>query len=89
MEASDLKDMQMGVQPLDAILNQHELKHADLVEVSTEQLTHKMVAKGRKGRRLSLKIQMKIVHALNAALALRVPGRTYAARELFNYKGKE
>ncbi len=46
--------MEMGTQPLDALMEQLGLKNSDLVEHSTEQLTFKMIAKGRKGRRLSL-----------------------------------
>ena len=58
----------------------HKLKPHDLVAVSTEQLTHKMVARAVKGRRLTANTMGKIVKALNAAA-----GKTYTAKELFNY----
>ena len=70
-----------GIQPLDGVLTRLGLKNADLVHVSTEQLTHKMVAKGRKGRRISMKIKMKIVKALNLAS----PEEKFTPKALFNY----
>lgn len=76
--------MEMGVQPLDRILNELGLKNCDLVEHSTEQLTHKMVAKGRKGRRLTLNAQLKILNALNGCHK----DKRHSLEDLFTYKGK-
>ena len=76
--------MDVGVQPLDEILGRLQIKNSDLVAHSAEQLTHKMVAKGRKGRRLTLNAQMKILKALRALL----PEKEFALRDLFNYEGK-
>ena len=73
--------MENGVQPLDALLAELNLKNSDLVEASSEQLTHRMVAKGRKGRRLTLHIQTKILRALNQAQT----GKKYVLQDLFNY----
>ena len=73
--------MEKGVQPLDKILTQNGLQNSDLVEKSPDQLTHKMVAKGRKGRRLTLNAQHKILRALNAC-GLE---KKYNLSELFNY----
>jgi hypothetical protein len=56
------------------------LKPHDLVTASSEQLTHKMVARACKGRRLTPNAQSKILRAVNAAT-----GKGYAVRDLFNY----
>jgi len=61
------KVLKLGVQPLDAIMEEQGLKNHDLVAASMEGLTHKQVQKGRKGRRLTRNIQDKIVLALSAA----------------------
>ncbi len=54
----------MEAPPLDALMARLELSNADLVRASTEQLTFKMVQKGRKGRKLTLNVQHKILSAL-------------------------
>ncbi len=77
------EDMEKGVQPLDMILTELELKNSALVEASCDQLTFKMVAKGRKGRRLTLNAQMKILTALNACQSQK----KFALTNLFNYQG--
>ncbi len=74
----DLK-RNLGEQPIARILSELGLKPHDLVAASTEQITHKMVARARKGRRLTPHVQRKILDALNAAT-----GRTYALQDLFN-----
>ncbi len=51
-------------QPLDTLMTQLGITNADLVNASTEQLSFKMVQKGRKGRRLTPNIQDKILTAL-------------------------
>ena len=76
-------DMEAGVQPLDAVLIQLNLKSHDLVAASAEHLTHKEVQKGRRGRRLTANLQGKIVRALSA-----VAGRPFATKELFTYEGR-
>ena len=63
MEDSLTRDL--GPQPLDAILDEIGLSNHQLVALSTEQLTHKQVQKARKGRRISVNIQRKILKALN------------------------
>ena len=78
-----MAEMDMGTQPLDAIMTQLGLSNDDLAHASTEQLTHKMVQKGRKGRRLTLNAQLKIKRALNTAK----PGENSTLEKLFNYKG--
>lgn len=64
MEDSLIRDL--GLQPLDAILDEIGLNNHQLVALSTEQLTHKQVQKARKGKRISVNIQRKILRALNA-----------------------
>jgi len=71
----------LGTQPLDAVLTRLELSNSDLVSVSTEQLTHKMVQKGRKGRRLTPNVQHKILNALNTLK----PEAHFTMKDLFNY----
>ncbi len=73
--------MDAGPQPLDTVLHTLGLKNSDLVKASREQLTHKVVAKGRKGRRLTLNAQWKICNALNACQSKK----TYRLTDLFNY----
>ncbi|MHC4779978.1 MAG: hypothetical protein ACYTFG_15510, partial [Planctomycetota bacterium] len=54
----------LGEQPIAGIMTSLGLKPADLVAVSTEQITHKMVARACKGRRLTPHVQSKICRAL-------------------------
>jgi len=61
-------ERELGVQPLDAVLLKHGLANHDVVDASVEQLTHKMVGKGRRGRRLTPNIKNKISRAVNSAL---------------------
>ena len=70
----------LGPQPLAQIMDEHKLKAHDLVAASTEQITHKMVARACKGRRLTPNVQAKIQNALNAAT-----GNQYQRQDLFNY----
>ncbi|MHC4887774.1 MAG: hypothetical protein ACYTGH_22060 [Planctomycetota bacterium] len=75
----------MDPQPLDRILTELGLTNHDLVDASTEQLTHKQVMKGRRGRPLTRNLQGKIERALNAASAGE---QTYTVEELFTYRGR-
>ena len=78
------KPLEYGLQPLDALMNKLNLQNHDLVETSCEQITHKMIRKGRSGRRLSRKVQIKILNALNACQTQKV----YTLEDIFNYDGK-
>ncbi len=71
----------LGEQPIARLLAELALKPSDLVTASTEQITHKMVARACKGRRLTPNVQAKVCRALNAA-----SGRSYALADLFNYR---
>ncbi|HAH19721.1 MAG: hypothetical protein A2Y00_04355 [Omnitrophica WOR_2 bacterium GWF2_43_52] len=70
----------LGPQPVAKLIAEHGLKPNSLVSSSTEQLTHKMVSRAVRGRRLTPNIQRKVLNALNKAA-----GRQYRLKDLFNY----
>ncbi len=76
-----IKQNELGVQPLDQLMIKIGLTNHDLVSASIQQLTHKMVAKARRGRRLTVNVQGKILAALNI---LR-PEDQFNLKEIFNY----
>lgn len=81
----DREDMDAGTQPLDALMMQLGISNHDVVAAADPNtLTHKVVAKGRRGRRLTLRAQDRIVAALNAT----AEGRAYRRDECFNYRGR-
>ncbi|HNR94108.1 MAG TPA: hypothetical protein PKM67_06275 [Kiritimatiellia bacterium] len=80
----ETKNLEHGTQPLDALLNGLEIANGDLVRASTEHLTFKVVQKGRRGRELTMRAQLKIVNALNR---LR-PDDPVRPADLFNYRGR-
>lgn len=76
--------MEAGLQPLDAILTGLGWHNHDLVVRCPDGLTHKAVQKARRGRKITRRMQHKILEAVNAAPG----GRHYALEELFNYRGR-
>jgi hypothetical protein len=70
----------LGPQPIVKLMAEYGFKPNDLVSNSTEQLTHKMISKAVKGRRLTPNIQRKVLNALNKAA-----GTQYQLKDLFNY----
>ncbi len=70
----------LGEQPIAQIMREHNLKPHDLVAISSVEMTHKMVSRACKGRRLTLNTQSKVLAALN-----RATGKNYSRRDLFNY----
>jgi hypothetical protein len=70
----------LGPQPIAGLMEKHGLKAHDVVAASTEQITHKMVSRACKGRRLSRNVQLKILRALNAAAE-----QAYGLGDLFTY----
>ena len=70
----------LGEQPIARIMLEHQLKPHDLVVASSVEMTHKMVARACKGRRLTLNTQAKVLAALN-----RATGKQYTLSALFNY----
>lgn len=70
----------LGEQPMAKIMAERGMKPHDVVAASTEQLSHKMVARAAKGRRLTLNAQYKVRRAINKAT-----GKKYSLADLFNY----
>lgn len=71
----------LGEQPIARIMDEAGLKPHDLVVASAIPMTHKMVARACKGRRLTRNTQTIVQNALQAAT-----GKTYSLGELFNYE---
>ena len=80
-----LKDnpREAGKQPLDQLMIKENLRNNDLVSLSEEGLTHKQVSKGRKGRKITKKLQLKILKAWN-----QLTNEDLCLDDLFNYLGK-
>jgi urease accessory protein UreF len=74
------QERDLGEQPIGRVMAELGLKPNDLVSCSTEQLTHKMVSRAVKGRRLTPRVKQKILNALNKA-----SGKEFAPADLFNY----
>ncbi len=70
----------LGEQPIARIMREHNLKPHDLVTASPVEMTHKMVSRACKGRRLTSNTQSKVLQALN-----RASGKNYSLTDLFNY----
>jgi hypothetical protein len=70
----------LGEQPIAAIMAEHGYKSADLVKASSLQLTHKMVGRACRGRRLTANTKGKVLQAMGALL-----GRDLAMKDLFSY----
>ena len=70
----------LGAQPIATVMAGLGFKSHDLVSASTEHITHKMVARACKGRRLTRNVQQKIQRALSKAAS-----REFRLDELFTY----
>ncbi len=83
MSADKRNDIErdLGEQPIGKIMATYGLKPNDLVKNSTEQLSHKMVARAARGRRLTPHAQLKVLNALNKATK-----QAFSLEDLFNYK---
>jgi len=79
-EMNDSLDRNLGEQPLTSIMEALALKPHDIVAASAVQMTHKMVARAMKGRRLTANVKCKVRDALNLA-----GGTSYSMSDLFNY----
>ncbi len=73
-------EREFGPQPLDALMTERDMPNHALVAVSTEQLTHKMVAKARRGRFLSVQVRLKVLRAWNKATQ-----QNASLKDLFTY----
>jgi len=70
----------LGEQPIARVMADNDLKAGDLVRISTQHITHKMVSRACKGRRLTPTVKSKIRDALNKST-----DKIYAMEELFTY----
>lgn len=66
------EEREHGTQPLDGMMAAWGLGNHDLVDASTEQLTHKQVQRARAGRVLTLHMMQKVTRALNIAVWYRL-----------------
>jgi len=72
--------LNLGPQPIADLMQQLQLTPHDLVTASSEQITHKMVARAVKGRRLTNNSKGIVQRAMNQAT-----GNVYKLSQLFNY----
>jgi hypothetical protein len=70
----------LGEQPILKLMEELDLDAHALVAVSTEQLNHKMVARARKGRRLTSNVKNKVLTAMRTA-----SGKEFTMAQLFTY----
>ena len=83
---TDKVELNVGVQPLDAIMTEKNIKNNDLVAIAPPGfINHKQIQKARKGRRLTMHMQQKVLDTLNIFSAPEV----YEWKELFTYRGKK
>jgi len=75
----------MGTQPLDAVLTELELNNHDVVAACAEPMTHKAMARARKGRRLTPKMKVRVTETLNGIMRTRGVDRQFGVKQLFNY----
>ena len=85
MMGQEKTERNFGVQPLEAVMIEHALGNHDLVAASEEPLTHKAVARARKGRKLTPHMQRRITAALIRAVAHQGKERAWQPEELFTY----
>ncbi len=74
------RERNLGPQPLGDILARQGLKAHDLVAASATPISHKLIARAVKGRRLTPHSQALVRDALN-----RAAGAAYGIGELFTY----
>ncbi|MCB9890769.1 MAG: hypothetical protein H6832_02630 [Planctomycetes bacterium] len=80
-KADDRPNRNLGEQPIARVMADRELTPNDLVRASGEQLTHKMVTRAMRGRRLTANTMDKVVRALS-----RATGDDLTRAELFDYE---
>ena len=80
---SEQNDMEAGVQPLDQLIVDAGLRNNDLVKISDNGLTHKQVSKARRGRKITRRMQLKVLSAWNSLI-----DHESVIDDLFNYVGK-
>lgn len=83
---SEELEMNVGTQPLDVVMTEKGIKNNDLVAIAPAGfINHKQIQKGRKGRRLTMHMQQKILDTLNIYSA----PESYEWADLFTYRGKK
>jgi len=83
---SDSPEMNVGTQPLDALMEEKGLSNHDVVAASSAGfVNHKQVQKARKGRRLTIRMQEKVLEAFNQTCA----PESFQFNELYTYRGKK
>jgi hypothetical protein len=75
--------MDVGLQPLDRLMQERAWDNHRVVVASSEHLTHKVVQKARKGRRLTRRAQEKVLRALR----LLPGGEALSHGDCFTYNG--
>lgn len=86
-----MEERDLGTQPLDAMMDAWGIGNNDMVDVSTEQLTHKQIQRARSGRRLTLKMMQKVNRAFNVTIWFKLSDEQkeayfeYMHKHLFNY----
>lgn len=86
-----MEERDLGAQPLDSMMQAWGLENHSVVDVSTEQLTHKQIQRARTGRRLTLKMMQKVTRAFNVAIWYQLDDEQkeayfeYMHKHLFNY----
>lgn len=70
----------LGEQPLKTIMDQYELSAKDLLSASCVPMTHKLVARACKGRRLTNRSKKTVLEALQLAT-----DHVYTMKDIFNY----
>jgi hypothetical protein len=73
-------DKNRDEQAISRIMVASGLKPHDIVAHSDEQITHKMITRAMKGKRLTLHVQLKVLNALNKTV-----GKNYSLKDLFPY----
>jgi len=86
-----MEERDLGIQPLEKMMEEWQISSQDMVDVSTEQLTHKQIQRARKGRRLTLKMMQKVTRAFNVVIWYRLSDEQkegyfeYFHKHIFNY----
>ena len=86
-----MDERDLGSQPLDTMMTAWGFDNHQIVDVSTEQLTHKQVQRARSGRRLTLKMMQKVCRAFNVCIWYKLSDEQketyfeYMHKHLFNY----
>ena len=86
-----MEERDLGKQPLDAMMDAWGMSNNQMVDNSTEQLTHKQIQRARNGRRLTLKMMQKVNRAFNVTIWFQLNDEQkeayfeYMHKHLFNY----